>query len=74
LNADRDARSIADGGAMTATPLYHEGMRQLQDLRETRPLADRLAEVIVRSAFTDDDRTFIQRCNMMFVATADHDG
>lgn len=59
---------------MAATPLYHEGMRQLQDLRETRPLADRLAEVIVRSAFTDDDRAFIERCSMLFVASADAGG
>ncbi len=49
-------------------------MRQLQDLRETRPLADRLAEVVVRSAFSDTDRDFIQRCSMLFVASADREG
>ena len=51
--------------------LYHDGMRQLQDLRETRRLADRLNNVTVRTAFTEDDRAFIQRCAMFFVATAD---
>jgi len=54
--------------------LYHEGMRQLQDARETRPIADRLQKVTVRKAFTDEDRAFIQGCAMFFVATADAQG
>ena len=53
---------------------YHEGMRKLQDIRETRPLADRLDEVTVRSAFTAEDRAFITSRAMMFVATADAQG
>ena len=53
---------------------YHEGMRRLQDIRETRPLADRLEEVTVRSAFTAEDRAFITSRSMMFVATADAQG
>ena len=59
---------------MTDDPFYHDGMRQLQDARLTRPLADRLTQVTVRSAFTDDDRAFIQRCAMFFLATADASG
>lgn len=54
--------------------MYHQGMRQLQDARETRPIADRLEKTIVRAAFTDEDRAFIQRSPMVFVATADADG
>jgi predicted pyridoxine 5'-phosphate oxidase superfamily flavin-nucleotide-binding protein len=53
---------------------YHDGMRQLQDERETRALADRLEKVTMRSAFTDEDRAFIQRCRMFFIATADAQG
>jgi predicted pyridoxine 5'-phosphate oxidase superfamily flavin-nucleotide-binding protein len=49
-------------------------MRRLQDLRETRPLADRLNQVTVRSAFTDEDRAFIQRSAMFFIASADAQG
>jgi uncharacterized protein len=56
------------------TPAYHEGMRSLQDLRETRALADRLEQVTMRAAFTDEDQAFIQRCRMFFIATADADG
>ena len=59
---------------MADEPMYHEGMRQLQDARETRPLADRLAQVTVRTAFTDEDRAFIERCAMFFIATADAQG
>ena len=59
---------------MEDDPLYHDGMRRLQDARETRRLADRLEQTIVHPKFTDDDRAFIQRCAMFFVATADAHG
>jgi predicted pyridoxine 5'-phosphate oxidase superfamily flavin-nucleotide-binding protein len=59
---------------MTNDPMYHDGMRQLQDQRDTRRLADRLEKTIVRTAFTDEDRAFIQRCSMVFVASADVQG
>jgi uncharacterized protein len=59
---------MADG------PMYHDGMRRLQDLRETRALADRLEKVTARTAFTDEDRAFIEQSPMFFIATADADG
>jgi len=59
---------------MAEDPMYHDGMRQLQDARETRPLADRLEQVTVRTAFTAEDRAFIERCPMFFVATSDANG
>lgn len=59
---------------MEDEPMYHEGMRALQDARETRPLADRLEQVTVRTAFTEEDRAFIERSPMFFVATADAHG
>ena len=59
---------------MADDPMYHDGMRRLQDVRETRPLADRLEKVTVRQAFTDEDRAFIGRCATVFVATADDQG
>ena len=59
---------------MTDHPMYHQGMRKLQELRETVQLADRLEQVVVRSSFTDEDRTFIERSCMFFIATADPDG
>lgn len=59
---------------MSQDTLYHEGMRELQDARETRGIADRLAKVTLRTAFTDEDRAFIEACSMFFVATADAEG
>ena len=59
---------------MSNTPVYHSGMRQLQDARETRALADRLAEVTAHAAFTEEDRKFITRSPMFFLATADANG
>jgi uncharacterized protein len=59
---------------MSDYPMYHDGMRQLQDARETRALADRLEQVTFRTAFTDEDQAFIQSCPMFFIATADAHG
>jgi uncharacterized protein len=54
--------------------LYNAGSRELQDRFDTRRLADRLAEVKVHSTFTADDRAFIGRMDMFFLATADDAG
>ncbi len=59
---------------MTDKPLYHEGMRRLQDGRDTRRIADRLEQVTLHTAFTEEDRAFIENCAMFFLATADIDG
>jgi predicted pyridoxine 5'-phosphate oxidase superfamily flavin-nucleotide-binding protein len=55
---------------MSHSDVYHDGMRELQDLRDTRRIADRLAEVTLRERFTDEDAAFIQRSRMFFLATA----
>lgn len=54
--------------------MYHEGSRQLQDRFDTRRLADRIEEGIVRAALDEDDRAFIERQDMLFLATADAQG
>jgi predicted pyridoxine 5'-phosphate oxidase superfamily flavin-nucleotide-binding protein len=54
--------------------MYHDGSRRLQDSFATRKLADRLADVIVRQAFNDDDRAFIESRPLFFLATADAGG
>lgn len=53
---------------------YHAGSRRLQDRFDTRRLADRLAERVVRDVIDDDDRAFIESCDMLFLATADAEG
>ena len=54
--------------------MYHEESRKLQDQFDTRRLADRLAETLLRSAFTEEDKTFIESRRMFFLATTDVDG
>jgi predicted pyridoxine 5'-phosphate oxidase superfamily flavin-nucleotide-binding protein len=54
---------------------YHDGSRRLQDAFDTRRLADRLDEKFVQRGVIDaDDRAFIERMDMFFLATADADG
>jgi len=56
------------------TPVYHEGMRRLQDRFDTRRLADRLDEKLGRTEFTAEDREFIESRRLFFLATADSGG
>lgn len=53
---------------------YHAGSRQLQDHFDCRRIADRLEQVTAHTAFTDDDRAFIESCPMFFLATANQEG
>jgi predicted pyridoxine 5'-phosphate oxidase superfamily flavin-nucleotide-binding protein len=59
--------------AMTST-LYHQGNRAFQDEFGSRDLADRLEQKLSRTAFTDDDKIFIESCIYFFMATADAAG
>ena len=54
--------------------MYHDGSRRLQDRFDSRRIADRLVEVLHRTAFTDEDRAFIETRSMFFLATADAAG
>ena len=54
--------------------LYHDGNRELQDRFESRRIADRLEERLTRTAFTSDDKTFIENAAYFFLATADAQG
>jgi predicted pyridoxine 5'-phosphate oxidase superfamily flavin-nucleotide-binding protein len=57
------------------TGAYHEGSRWLQDRFDTRRLADRLSERFLTDAVIGpDDRAFIERMDMFFLATADAQG
>ena len=39
--------------------MYHDGNRDLQDRFDSRRIADRLEEKLTRTAFTGDDKVFI---------------
>src|SRR5438105_649982 len=57
-----------------STVLYHDGNRALQDEFGSRGLADRLEQKLTRTAFTDDDKRFIESVIYFFLATADANG
>jgi predicted pyridoxine 5'-phosphate oxidase superfamily flavin-nucleotide-binding protein len=54
--------------------LYHAGNRRLQDVFDSRKIADRLEEKLARTVFTTEDVAFIQSCRFFFLATADAAG
>ena len=56
------------------TQFYHQGSRQLQDAFHSRPIADRLEEVTLHTAFTSSDQAFIESAIYFFLATADASG
>jgi predicted pyridoxine 5'-phosphate oxidase superfamily flavin-nucleotide-binding protein len=59
---------------MSDSILYHEGNRSLQDQFDSRRISDRLEQKLARTAFTDDDKAFIEGAIYFFLATADNEG
>jgi predicted pyridoxine 5'-phosphate oxidase superfamily flavin-nucleotide-binding protein len=53
---------------------YHQASRELQDRYDTRRLADRINERLVRDEIDAEDTEFIESCDMLFIATADAEG
>ena len=56
------------------TIMYHDGNRRLQDQFDSRRISDRLEEKLTRTAFTADDKAFIESAIYFFISTADADG
>ena len=54
--------------------MYHPGSRALQDRFDTRRIADRIDELLVRDAFSAGDAAWIEAADMFFLATADEQG
>lgn len=54
--------------------MYHSDSRALQDRFDTRRLADRIEERLVRSDLDGADRAFVEERDMFFLATVDRDG
>jgi predicted pyridoxine 5'-phosphate oxidase superfamily flavin-nucleotide-binding protein len=54
--------------------LYRKGHRKLQDQFDTRRMADRLDEAIVRDSLDEEDTAFVRGLDMFFLATVDDRG
>ena len=56
------------------TIMYHDGNRRLQDQFDSRRISDRLEEKLTRTAFTADDKAFIESAIYFFLSSADAEG
>lgn len=74
IRFEADTVSKAGHGMTQPRPMYHEKNRELQDWCGSRQLADRLVAKLNRSAFTDEDKAFIESVPFFFLATADAEG
>jgi len=54
--------------------MFGESHRTLQRRFDTERLADRIEERLVHASITPEDRAFIERLDMFFLATADAQG
>ncbi len=54
--------------------LYEDSHRRLQRQFDTERLADRIEERLFRNALTDDDRAFVERLDLFFLATVNSRG
>ena len=54
--------------------IYNDGSRELQDRFDSRRLADRLEDRIVRPTLSADQRAFVESLDCFFLATADAEG
>jgi uncharacterized protein len=62
---------------MTRMPdsiMFHQGNRRLQDQFDSRRISDRLEQKLTRTAFTEDDKKFVESAIYFFLASADADG
>lgn len=53
---------------------YNDWHRSLQDMFDTRRLADRLGDELVHDALSESERQFIEARDMFFLATVDAEG
>jgi len=59
---------------MHMSALYDESHRRLQRQFDTERLADRIEQRLFRTALTDEDRAFIERLDLFFLATVNARG
>ena len=57
-----------------ARDIFHEGERDIQERFDSTWLADKIASVTFHTEFTSNDREFLSRMDMFFLATCDAAG
>jgi uncharacterized protein len=66
--------NVFDQRGTAMSILYHDGNRQLQDRFDSRRISDKLEEKLTRTAFSADDKAFIESTPYFFLASADAQG
>jgi predicted pyridoxine 5'-phosphate oxidase superfamily flavin-nucleotide-binding protein len=69
MTPDRATRAPEEAAGM-----FHDGSRDLQARFDTTRIATRIEELLVHDTIGDDERAFIERVDMFFLATADEFG
>src|SRR5262249_16814035 len=69
-----DQSPAARRETMPDSIMYHEGNRRLHDGFDSRCISDRLEEKQTRTAFSDNEKKFIENASYFFLATADAEG
>ena len=54
--------------------LFGPQHRELQDIFDTRKMADRIEEIACKTEFDDEAKAFIEAQDMFFLASVDHNG
>lgn len=62
------------GAILSMSRLYGEEHRKLQDQFQSRPLADRIEQIALKTEITDDERGFIESRDFFFLATVNQHG
>jgi len=57
-----------------AMSMFNAGSRELQERFDTGRMADRIETLLVKDVVGDNERAFIERVDMFFLATTDADG
>lgn len=65
---------LAGAEGCTMSDFYGRGARELQDRFDTRRLADRIEQHLMRDHIAASDQAFIERMDMFFLATVDGRG
>ena len=65
---------MTDQRQNTMSRLYGDQHRNIQDAFGTRGMADRVEELVCRTEFDDEAKSFIEHVNMFFLSTIDHQG
>ena len=67
-------QAIAALRAIPSAGIFHDGARELQDRHDTRRLADRIEQLVLKPGLGESERAFVEAADCFFLATSDEFG